>query len=100
MQHWVFSCAALFHEIQNISHEQALLKDSRWKKYVLWVAILALRKQAISILSLLLREQWLSDGSLPDINAVDFKFPANISIFLFCAIKSIDFCFLFSLNTS
>jgi len=24
MQQWVFSCAALFHEIQNISHEQAM----------------------------------------------------------------------------
>jgi hypothetical protein len=57
---------------------------------VLWVAILALRKQAINILNLLLREEWLSDESLADINAVDFKFPVNISIFLFCAIKSID----------
>jgi len=67
----------------------------------MWVAILALRKQAIRILSLLLREQWLSDESLPGIKAVGFEFPVNISIFfLLCAIKSIDFCFLFSLNTS
>ena len=57
-------------------------------------------EETISILSVLLREQWLSDGSLPGIKAVDFKFPVNISIFLLCAVKSIDFCVLFSLNTS
>jgi len=56
----------------------------------MWVAILALRKQAIRILSLLLREQWLSDESLPGIKAVGFEFPVNISIFFFALRNKIN----------
>jgi len=91
MQHWVFS---VFHKIKYISWT-SIVKYSRWKKYVLWVAILGLRKQTISILNLLLREQWLSDESLPDVNAVGFIFPVNISIFCSAQYNQLIFVFHF-----